>query len=276
MNPDGTAQTPITNHPAYDSPGMFSPDSTRIVFSTNRDGDFEMYVMNANGSGQTRITTAAGFDGSEDWQPTTVYARPQGATPIRVSLVPAYEECTGPNASRTGGFAGPACHSPTLISDQLTVGSPEVNGNPVRSTGFIRLETIRGIPSTPADEADISLEVSITDIRRQDDLTDYTGELRALTQLRITDRGGGLGSDVSTTSVDVPLSFNVPCTATGGPAGADCSITTSADTLVGGSVAEGRRSIFKVGEVQLFDGGADGDADTSPNTLFAWQGLLVP
>lgn len=276
MNPDGTAQTPITNHPFFDSEGVFSPDGGKIVFSTNRDGDFEMYVMNADGSNQTRITTAAGFDGSHDWQPTTVYARPQGASPIRVALVPAYQECTDPNAKRTGGFSGDACHSPTLVSDQLTVGTPEVNGNPVRSNGFARLATIRGNPLTPADEADIRLEVSITDVRRQGDLSDYTGELGAVTELRITDRGGGPGSDVSTTSVDLPLSFTVPCAATGGAEGAECSTTTSADTLVGGSVAEGRRSIFKAGEIQLFDGGPDGDADTSPNKLFAWQGLFVP
>lgn len=40
----------------------FSPDGRRIVFTSNRDRNGEVYVMNANGSGQRRLTRRAGDD----------------------------------------------------------------------------------------------------------------------------------------------------------------------------------------------------------------------
>lgn len=43
-----------------------------------------------------------------------------------------------------------------------------------------------------------------------------------------------------------------------------------------GVVKETRRSIWMMGQVQVFDGGADGVVSTSPNTLFAKQGVFVP
>jgi Tol biopolymer transport system component len=40
----------------------FSPNGRRIVFTSNRDRNGEIYVMNANGSGQRRLTHRAGDD----------------------------------------------------------------------------------------------------------------------------------------------------------------------------------------------------------------------
>jgi Tol biopolymer transport system component len=48
--------TPGTARPAF--PGT----NGRIAFATDRDGNFEIYTMNADGSGQTRLTTATGDD----------------------------------------------------------------------------------------------------------------------------------------------------------------------------------------------------------------------
>ncbi|HKP70827.1 MAG TPA: hypothetical protein VJV05_16175 [Pyrinomonadaceae bacterium] len=41
---------------------QWSHDGTKIAFTSDRDGDPEIYVMNADGSGQTRLTTAKGRD----------------------------------------------------------------------------------------------------------------------------------------------------------------------------------------------------------------------
>ena len=58
----------------------------------------------------------------------------------------------------------------------------------------------------------------------------------------------------------------------------DCSVTTTADTLVPGTVVEGDRA--GVGDstaCRLLDGGVDGDAETAAdNLLFATQGVFVP
>ena len=42
------------------------------------------------------------------------------------------------------------------------------------------------------------------------------------------------------------------------------------------AIKEGKRSIWEMGQVSVEDGGADGDAATLPNTLFARQGVFVP
>jgi dipeptidyl aminopeptidase/acylaminoacyl peptidase len=64
MSADGSAPVRLTDHPAQDFSPAFSPDGARIAFTSDRDGDQEIYVMNADGSGQTRLTTAAGNDTS--------------------------------------------------------------------------------------------------------------------------------------------------------------------------------------------------------------------
>ena len=43
-----------------------------------------------------------------------------------------------------------------------------------------------------------------------------------------------------------------------------------------GVVKEGKRSIWELAQIKVFDGGADGDADTADNTLFAVQGAFAP
>ena len=74
-----------------------------------------------------------------------------------------------------------------------------------------------------------------------------------------------------------PDRFTVPCTATPDPSiGATCSITTTVEAVTPGAVKEGMRANWQLGQIEVFDGGPDGDADTTPNTLFAKQGIFVP
>jgi len=47
----------------------WSPDGTRITFQSDRDGNDEVYVMNADGSGQTRLTNNLGKDLLPAWSP---------------------------------------------------------------------------------------------------------------------------------------------------------------------------------------------------------------
>ena len=46
-----------------------SIDPRQIAFSSNRDGNPEIYVMNADGSGVTRLTDHPGEDGDPNWSP---------------------------------------------------------------------------------------------------------------------------------------------------------------------------------------------------------------
>lgn len=47
----------------------FSPDGQKIAFMTNRDGNMEIYTVNADGSGLRRITRHQGNDASPTWSP---------------------------------------------------------------------------------------------------------------------------------------------------------------------------------------------------------------
>ena len=52
MDADGSNQTRLTNNPAFDGVPVWSAEGTKIAFASNRDGNFEVYVMDADGSNQ--------------------------------------------------------------------------------------------------------------------------------------------------------------------------------------------------------------------------------
>jgi len=57
----------LTDHPAKDDYGEPGPDG-RIVFVTDRDGNPELYIMNADGSGQRRLTNTPDIrENLPDW-----------------------------------------------------------------------------------------------------------------------------------------------------------------------------------------------------------------
>jgi Tol biopolymer transport system component len=64
---DGLVTT-LTDSGFEDSDPAWAPDG-RIVFFSRRDGDAEIYVMNADGSGQTRLTTVGGDDTAPKFSP---------------------------------------------------------------------------------------------------------------------------------------------------------------------------------------------------------------
>jgi hypothetical protein len=76
---------------------------------------------------------------------------------------------------------------------------------------------------------------------------------------------------------DIPIPFAVPCTTTGDDTvGSTCAVDTTVDALVPGAVREKARAIWELGQIEVRDGGADGDADTDPNTPFTRQGIFIP
>ncbi|MEP7199616.1 MAG: DUF5050 domain-containing protein, partial [Chloroflexota bacterium] len=67
--PDGIDPTPLTNGLADDQWPSWSPDGSKIAFTSNRDGHYEVYVMNADGSEQTRLTRTNLHSWSPSWSP---------------------------------------------------------------------------------------------------------------------------------------------------------------------------------------------------------------
>ncbi len=204
------------------------------------------------------------------------YPRPKGATPVRVPLAPAYKQCTATNRTHGPPLAFPSCNPPVPESDYLTVGTPDANGQAARSSGSVTLRTVVGNPSTPADEADVQVVSTISDVRNKTGLADYTGQVQVRLALRITDKLNGPSTSERATG-DMTFNITSPCTTTGDPAaGSNCAVTTTIDALTPGAVVEGKRAIWEVGKIAMYDGGSDGVVATAPNTLFADQAIFIP
>jgi hypothetical protein len=204
------------------------------------------------------------------------YARPKSASAVDVSLVPAYTACTSPNRQHGPPLAFGSCNPPARASDEATLGTPDANAKAAKGEGRVSFAALNGILATPADEADVRITFELEDVSDDPTLTDYTGELRARVGVRITDKLNNPGDNATVT--DTTLRATVPCTATGDPnEGASCDLVTTVDAVMPGAVTESKRSVWELGQVQVDDGGADGDADTAgDNTLFMVQGVFVP
>jgi TolB protein len=66
--PDGSNLERLTKMPGYDAEATIGPDG-RIVFTSDRDGDMEIYSMNGDGSDVRRLTNRPGPDGGPWFSP---------------------------------------------------------------------------------------------------------------------------------------------------------------------------------------------------------------
>lgn len=77
MKVDGSGMTRLT--PFNATTQSWSPDGTRIAFSSTKDGNYELYVMQADGSNIVRLTNTPAIDESSPaWSPdgaSIVYLR---------------------------------------------------------------------------------------------------------------------------------------------------------------------------------------------------------
>ena len=83
MNADGTDVINLTRHPSEDRIPAWSPDGNWIAFMSTREGNWNIYIMEANGENQTRVTHHPGVDSSPIWVDfdATFSVTPQGKLP---------------------------------------------------------------------------------------------------------------------------------------------------------------------------------------------------
>ena len=158
------------------------------------------------------------------------------------------------------------------------MGTPDVNGSGAGSQGSVDYRVVIGNPDTPANEADVLVDFTLTDVRTQATLADYTGELLAAQVAQITDRLNGPARDESGTGQPTVYRFTVPCSATTSTtAGSTCSLSSTFNAILPGSIIENGRSIWELGQLEVYDSGPDGQASTTgDNAPYARQGLFVP
>ena len=260
---------------------LSTPTASTYVISAN-------FVSNEGGGAGKKL----GYQDIYVTNEPAGYPRAKSSILYRASLVPAFGACTGGNRQHGPPLTGPSCNPSVHASNFLTMGTPDVAGNgaPTELIGSVRIKAVVGAPGPP-DDSDVSVTTNVTDVRCKpataatvctqanvDPGQDYEGELEVSMLLRVTDRNNGPGLTESAvgqdTDVRVPVScVDTPDTATGGV----CSGTASLNAVLGTTVfKDGKRSNIQLGQIQVFDGGADGVASTSGNTAYLRQGVFVP
>ncbi len=284
----GSFQLDDDSDPALSDTRTFAdvaPRSGYSITETVPAGWYPGAATCSDGSPPTNIGVSPGETLTCTLTNSVTYPRPGGGTPLRVPLVLAFEECTSPDSTHAEPLDEPSCLGPILESTQLTTGTAGL------AQSFARWQSKPGDPATELDEADIEILVNLGDVRQQAGGTDYTGYLAASPKVRISDRAIDATGDSDPapvgagTASDFPFSFPIGCTATPGPGGASCTTSTSADSLVPGTVAEGRRSVIGILSLDIMDAGSNGTG-VSPGCqptcgdgderVFLEQGIFTP
>jgi hypothetical protein len=215
---------------------------------------------------------------------SATHVRPKGATPFRVPIVPAFKACTAPNRTHGAPLAFPSCNPPVQTSNFLTVGSPDANGAGANSVSFVLLKVKTTSPE------DVLITSSGSDVRckagtaaavcssaNAADGPDYSGQLQGNAVIRISDHYNGPGLNEAATVQDIPFPVNAQCANTAATTeGGLCTANTSANATVPGSVKDLQRGVVEIQQIQISDGGADGQVATLDNTIFGVQGIFIP
>jgi Tol biopolymer transport system component len=282
-NPDGSSQTQLTTDGGGISDPTWSPDGRKIVFG---DTSFPsaLQVMNADGSGRHSIVTFSGSASTTTgWQPI-LHDRPQSASSLSASLVPAFRQTIsssqcpargGVNSTHESPLALPSCNPPAYLPGTGAHLGP-------KAVGSVQLTVVPGNPFTIADEADVAISISSTDVRDRVSDDDYRTatrphDLTLTPQLRVSDtfNGSSLNTDATTKDVDFPIP--VACGGTADQTiGATCNAATSTDAVLGGTIKEGRKMVLQTYRLWLRDAGADFRAGNADDKVFAQSGIYVP
>ena len=97
---------------------VLAPDRTRIAFSSNRNGSFDLYLMDADGRNLRRLTSEAGNEGDPSWTPDgarIVYTFTRGTTTQIASMAADGGEARILTTSSGGN------HSPSVSPDGQSI-----------------------------------------------------------------------------------------------------------------------------------------------------------
>ena len=88
----GNITAQLTGEPGYDAEATVSPQGDKIVFTSDRSGDLELYTMNLDGSGVTQITDELGYDGGAFFSPDGTKIIFRASRPKTVEEITEYKD----------------------------------------------------------------------------------------------------------------------------------------------------------------------------------------
>jgi Tol biopolymer transport system component len=87
----------LTASPGYDAEAMIAPNGSRIVFTSVRDGDLELYSMRLDGTDVKRLTSAVGYEGGAFFSPDSMRIVYQASHPTDPADVARYKDLLARN-----------------------------------------------------------------------------------------------------------------------------------------------------------------------------------
>ena len=78
MDDDGGNQQRLTENRVYDWRPSWSPDTKRITFASERDGNYEIYVMDNDGGNPQNLTNNPHSDAAPAWLNSPFSVSPAG------------------------------------------------------------------------------------------------------------------------------------------------------------------------------------------------------
>ena len=89
---EGNIVNQLTNEKGYDAEPTVSPKGDKIVFTSTRSGDLELYTMNLDGTGVKQITDELGYDGGAFFSPDGTKIIFRSSRPKTDKEIAAYKE----------------------------------------------------------------------------------------------------------------------------------------------------------------------------------------
>jgi len=140
-NPDGVNEFQLSTD--VDSSPRWSPDGDRIAFISLRDGNHEIYVMNWDGSGATRLTNNETKDHTISWSPDSK------------SLVFVSEQDGNPEIYTVEVYSGEITR---LTFNEIR------DGQPVWSPSGTRIAFVSHVPDKMKSQQDGDAEIFVMDV----------------------------------------------------------------------------------------------------------------
>jgi hypothetical protein len=224
--------------------------------------------------------------------PSPGYDVPRAASILQVPLVPEFRQtisstqCSargGLNSAHGTPLALPSCNPPAFVpGTQAHFGAA--------GSGRVDLTMIEGDPGTPADEADLAISASLSDVRLgsasgADYAPSASGpDVSVHFRLRLSDTTNATTGQPCAATTTCPgtmsdYEFSAPanCTVTADPTvGSNCAVVTSADGVIPTVIKESRNSVLQTFRVHVDDAGANGTAGDGDDARMAAQGIFIP